>query len=270
MAAEALNTPINGGVNETEPAFNRTQPGVRLLYCWSRAAHSLAGNCIDGAFLKDFESASESVSSCNQRLTNRTKLMKKRYLVSLAGCALAVTGCLVTSVYPFYTAKDVVFEPALTGSWTNASDAEERWEFAANTNNYRVTYMTKNATNVMPATLFKLHDNLFLDLFSPEMNDEVQPPPIPSHFLFRMTQIKPTVKMAPMNYEWLTGLLAENPKALRHHLIGDEKDKDKQRLVLTADTTDLQAFIVKHLGTAEAWKDPAELVRESGGKTTAK
>jgi hypothetical protein len=197
--------------------------------------------------------------------------MKKRYLLLLAGCALALTGCLVSSVYPFYTAKDVVFELTLAGSWTNASEGQERWEFAAvSTNSYRLSYMTKDATNVMQATLFKIQTNLFLDLFNGEIGDEVQPPPIPSHLLFRVRQIKPTVKMSPMDYEWLVKLLDENPKALRHHLIGDEKDKDKQRLVLTADTSELQNFVIKHLDTAAAWKDTTELVRESSGKTAAK
>jgi len=188
--------------------------------------------------------------------------MRKRYLLILAACALVLTGCLVTSVYPFYTQKDVVFEPALAGTWTNASEGEERWEFAAvSTNNYRLSFMTKDATNVVQATLFKIQTTLFLDLFNGEIGDEVQPPPIPSHFLFRVKQIKPTVKMSPMDYEWLTKFLAQDPRALRHHLIGDEKDKDKQRLVLTADTADLQKFIVKHLDTAEAWKDTTELTK---------
>src|ERR1051326_1493962 len=143
--------------------------------------------------------------------------MKKRYLVPLAGCAFLLAGCLVTSVYPFYTPKDVTFEPALTGNWTNSTDAQERWQFeATNTNSYRVTYSNKDSTNVMQATLFKLHNNLFLDLFTEEMKDDVQPPPIPSHFLFRMNQIKPSVKMAPMNYEWLVKLLDANPKAEEH------------------------------------------------------
>src|SRR5438128_2506352 len=119
-------------------------------------------------------------------------------VLALAGCAVVLAGCLVTSVYPFYTAKDVTFEPALAGSWTNVSEAQEQWQFAAvNTNSYRVTYMTKDGTNVTQGRLFKLQGKLFLDLFSSEMNEEVQPPPVPSHFLFRMIQIKPTVKMAP-------------------------------------------------------------------------
>jgi hypothetical protein len=197
--------------------------------------------------------------------------MKKRHLLPLAGCALLLAACLVTSVYPFYTGKDVAFEPALAGNWTNSTDAQERWGFEAiNTNSYRLTYITKDSTNVMQATLFKLRGNLFLDLFTSEIKDDVQPPPIPSHFLFRMNQIKPSVKMAPLNYEWLAKLLDANPKALRHHLIGDEKDKDKQRLVLTADTAELQKFIIKHLYTTDAWKDESELVGESSSNAGGK
>ena len=30
---------------------------------------------------------------------------------------LSLVGCVVTSIYPYYTAKDVVFEPKLVGRW---------------------------------------------------------------------------------------------------------------------------------------------------------
>ncbi len=192
--------------------------------------------------------------------------MKTKILSALAGCVLLLTGCLVTSVYPFFTSKDVIFEPALTGSWTNTTGGDvERWQFVAvKTNNYELTYITKDATNVMQATLFKLHDTSFLDLFTTEISEQNQPPPIPSHFLFRIAQISPTLKMTPMDYEWLSKLLTQDPKALRHHVIQVGDDPDKNRLVLTADTAELQKFIIKHLGTQEAWKDPTELKREAG------
>jgi hypothetical protein len=56
--------------------------------------------------------------------------------------------------------------------------------------------------------------------------------------------------MVALDYDWLEKLLAEKPKALRHHLI---EDRGSTRLVLTADTAELQRFVVKPLKTEAAW-----------------
>jgi hypothetical protein len=60
--------------------------------------------------------------------------------------------------------------------------------------------------------------------------------------------------MVGLDYDWLEKLLEKNPKAIRHHIIEDHGDG---RLVLTADTAELQRFVVKHLKTEGAWGEPA-------------
>jgi hypothetical protein len=195
--------------------------------------------------------------------------MKARHLLFLAASLLVLTGCVVTSVYPFYTAKDVKFDTTLTGGWTNTTDAADRWVFVpTKTNSYQLTYTTKDSTNTMQATLFKLQNHSFLDILTAEISDQSYPPPIPAHSLIRLTQTNLMLTMTPMDYEWLAKVLDENPKALRHHLIRDPEDTNSSRLVLTADTADLQKFIIKHLGTAAAWKNPCELKKDASKTTT--
>lgn len=49
--------------------------------------------------------------------TKRTLVTRAvRWLVVL-GVALSVTGCFVQSLHPLFTKKDLVFEPALAGTW---------------------------------------------------------------------------------------------------------------------------------------------------------
>jgi len=190
------------------------------------------------------------------------KLMKK-LLFPLLSLAAVLTGCLVTSVCPFYTQKDLAFDAGVVGHWTNTKEAGEHWTFEKEGDKaYQLTYTSDGKTSVVQAHLFKLGGQSFLDLFTPEIKDDTQPPPIPSHFLLRAEQLSPTVKLAPLNYDWLKELLAKNPKALRHHLIASGDKPEDSRLVLTADTTELQQFILKHLKTEEAWKDGLELQRE--------
>jgi len=189
--------------------------------------------------------------------------MKKPLLLFAATSSLFVAGCLVTSVYPFYTDKDIVSEPGLAGKWVNTNDLKEHWVFETDgTKAFRLTYTTTTSTNIIVATPFRLGGHKFLDLTGdPEPAKEVQPPPIPSHFLLRLLQNSPGVTLVPMNYDWLTQLVTNRPAAVRHYFIG-EGDADKRRLVLTADTKELQSFVLKHVNTKEAWGDAIELRKE--------
>jgi len=182
----------------------------------------------------------------------------KRTILLTAGLALALlTGCIVTSVYPFYFEKDVVFEPALLGDWSKAPPANEHWKFERDGETaYRLTYTEDDKSSFMQAHLFKLHGQTFLDLFAPEAKCDVVPPAISSHTLLLVLQTGPALRMAPLNYEWLGTLLEKKPKAIRHHVVQTSGDK---QLVLTADTAELQRFVVKHLKTEVAWKDTMEL-----------
>jgi hypothetical protein len=179
--------------------------------------------------------------------------------MALAGLALAMTGCIVTSVYPFYFEKDVAFEPALLGDWTKSQGpSEEHWKFERyGETAYLLTYTTgSDKSSVMQARIFKLRGQTFLDLFASERSDDGLFPTIPSHLLLRIDRTGPTLGMAALNYEWLEELVKKDPKTIRHHVIQMNKDK---RIVLTADTRELQKFVIKHLKTEAAWKDRWEL-----------
>jgi len=179
----------------------------------------------------------------------------------LAGLALLLTGCLTISVYPFYSEKDVLFEPGLLGQWTKTNDTKEQWSFDKKGEKaYQLTCSDGAKKYVMDAHLFRLRDQLFLDLFNPKGPDDIMPPAVPTHLLMRVFQMKPAMRMAVMDYEWLSELLKKNPTALRHHRITDENSQNAQ-IVLTADTTELQKFVGNNLKSDEAWKDSFDLQR---------
>ena len=66
-----------------------------------------------------------------------------------------------------------------------------------------------------------------------------------------------------MDYEWLAKYLEKNPGALRHHLVSQDPNNpdEKKRLVLTANTTELQSFVLKNLSTEGAFSKPQEMKR---------
>ncbi|TAL05065.1 MAG: hypothetical protein EPO07_04195 [Verrucomicrobia bacterium] len=174
--------------------------------------------------------------------------MKRLFNISIIGLAAALAaGCVVTSVYPFYTAKDVVFDGALIGVWAEAGStnaASENWFFEkSGTNAYKLTVNEKDKHTAYDAHLFKLKGKLFLDAFPQERTGDFVPP----HYLLKVTRVEPQFEYALMNYEWLGKLLDKDPKAVRHVVVPDASgDASKARIVLTADTAELQKFILKH------------------------
>jgi hypothetical protein len=193
--------------------------------------------------------------------------MKTRNLIAMALTAIVFCSC-IPSVNPFYTEKDVVFDAHLVGEWRTreTKDEPQSWIFEKSaTNNFcKLTVTESNGKEgKFEACLFKLKENYFLDLvpsdceYATNQADLVGFAMFPGHLLARVPQIEPELKLAFCNFDWLTKYLEKNPKALAHHT-------DKERgIVLTADTQELQKFVLKHLGTNELFNEPGELVRQT-------
>lgn len=192
--------------------------------------------------------------------------MKQISFVLLVVAAAILTGCVVTSVHPFYTAKDLVFEPALVGNWIKeGKDADgEVWKFEkGRESTYRFTLIESRKATVMEVHAFKLQGQLFLDLFSLERDYQI----IPAHFLLKVSQLTPVLRMAELNDEWLKKLLSKDPSAIQHTSVATGDQPDDRRTVLTTGTAELQKFILQHLTTEDAWND-FELKREGTASHT--
>lgn len=179
--------------------------------------------------------------------------------VALTGLALALTGCVVTSIYPYYTDKDLVFDPALVGDWveagaTNASAEHATFERAGE-KGYSVTTFTTTETNSSDAHLFRLKQQLFLDVCTTNRSLDY----VPVHQVSKVTRTGPTMETANLNYDWLTKLLEKNPREIRHMVLRQKPADEKGgRIVLTADTKELQRFILKHINNTNAWNKPSK------------
>ncbi len=179
--------------------------------------------------------------------------MKKIILAVTTALTAILAGCVVTSVHPFYTDKDLVFEPALVGDWLkDAGDSQpEVWKFEKSGNlAYRFTLIEQGKATVMEARAFKLQGQLFLDIFSVNRDIEVIPP----HYLLKVTQLTPALRMSELDNNWLREWLAANPKGAAHCLVRNGDKPDDLRVVLTGPTEELQKFIREHLNTEGAWK----------------
>jgi hypothetical protein len=187
-------------------------------------------------------------------------ILRKNLLPVLALAALIVSGCKdIVSVYPFYTEKDLVFEPALVGVWIEEgkTNGVEGMEFTkASGRKYMLagypaegTNSCSCETNVFEVCLFRLKAGLFMDWdMTPEKS---QCTSIPQHHLFKVTELGSALEMKGLNYDWLRPFLKQHPKALRH-ILKNHSDKDSD-IILTADTRELQQFLIKYSNVAEVF-----------------
>lgn len=197
----------------------------------------------------------------SSRLGQPGKLIALFSGIMIVACLIA--GCVVMSIYPYYKAKDVSFDDALLGKWipeeaTNASAASEFWTFEKiNDRTYKLTTV-EGKTNQYDVVRFKLGGATFLDCLTRERSD-VQ---TPNHILMRTEIVGSQLKMELLDYKWLCDLIEKNPRVIRHVLVANESGSGGGgQVVLTADTAELQKFILKHLKTTNAWVEPLIMKR---------
>lgn len=187
--------------------------------------------------------------------TNKSKIMKQTILLAAGVGLTLITGCVVKSVYPFYTAKDEVSYPALAGAWVepDANDRDAFWKFDHfGDKAYVLAVVENHQTNHYEAHSFRLKERTFLDLCPTERRENH----LPLHYLLQIEPATNSLHFQGLNLEWLSKLLEKNPRALPHILVpGEPGATNNLDLVLTADTPELQQFVLKHLETPDAWTE---------------
>jgi hypothetical protein len=204
--------------------------------------------------------------------------MKKRNIIAVACSAILLSACdlslnftRISSVFPFYTDQDKVFEPQLVGTWRYKDQTNnlENWIFEQTTNKgYHLTIVEDGKSAKFDAHLFRLGQSQYLDLspmeckFDPKQSDLVAQFLIPGHLAFQVEQIAPNLKLAVINFDWLESFVTNNPAILAHQ-------KESDRLILIADTPALQKFLVEHSNTNELFSDFSTFIHSTGKNATA-
>jgi hypothetical protein len=202
-------------------------------------------------------------------LHHKTTTMKAKLIILTALIAVTMSGCLVKSLHPFYTEKDLVYKPELNGKWTGKDSAI--WEIKQHkafaglfkderpTQSYDIVYTDKKGTSRFLAHLFKVGEQLYLDFYLPDIEgpDLAVMHLIPAHTLARVELANNQITIKWYNEEWLVKLFNENRIRIAHERIPfdlDEKNPDNFEVVLTAPTADLHKFIIKYGNDPEAFK----------------
>lgn len=175
--------------------------------------------------------------------------MKLRTLCLLLGAGL-LAGCWQKSLNAFYTPGDVIADEKLVRVWhekkKNSDEKGMQWTFTqGDDKGYKLEIKDDDKTHNYEARLFKLDGQRFLDLLPAERTVST----IPAHSLCKVTEVGSTLQVAMLNIDWVQKWLRKNPATLPHVAVVDpdnQDDREKDELVLTADTKTLQAFLRQH------------------------
>ena len=138
-------------------------------------------------------------------------------LVSLSGCAGVV------SLHPVALPndKDVVFDPALVGTWeevkADRDGAKTRYLIARAESGYSVELAPDKGKGTMH--LLKIGDRYLLDVYCPS-----DAPPVPVHLFFKLRLDKDTAWVSEMQSNWLSEQIRTRGQ-LRHEVLIEDDDR---------------------------------------------
>lgn len=182
--------------------------------------------------------------------------MRKIGLLLAAFLMLSLCGCIITSLHPLYDNDDLIFEPALLGSWEEVGDDFHATFEKREENSYLIDHLENKEHSRFTGHLVKIGDELFLDVVpdgeSIELHDVLTGFVIPVHSFYRITPSDKTLQLAGLDFGWLENYLEANPSAVGHTILDGN-------IVFTASTKEMQAFLLKHLHTEGAFEEASLL-----------
>ncbi len=180
----------------------------------------------------------------------------RRTIMALTGIVLLTAGC-VPSLHPLYTEKDLVFEPALLGTWLE--EGGNSFTFSrAGEKQYDLIYMEKGVPAAFDACLVQLGGFWFLDSYPkplPFNNGYYQIHLVPAHVFSRIWVEDQTLYFIPLSYDGVKNVI-DGGAALPAH---EWMDKD---LVLTGVTAELQEFILQYAQDGAVFADTTQAQRQ--------
>lgn len=175
---------------------------------------------------------------------------RKAFLSTVVVLLLSLLGACgpVLSIHPLYTDKDVVFDPALLGTWIDPTDKAGSpliFERAGN-NSYKASMRLSDQARVdgiFEVHLVKLQGQVFLDAVQTRNRISGQEVDlgiaVPGHVLARVSIEGNALRLNFLDQEWIKKELKSGKISIPH----EEVD---QAVVLTASTSELQKFALEH------------------------
>ena len=183
--------------------------------------------------------------------------MRTVMVVTLFGMILLLGGCM-PSLHPFYMEKDLVFDPALVGTWEE-NEGDAIWIFSqSGEKGYDMTCECDEKPEAYNAHLFKLGVFLFLDMYpkSPDTEDDCSRAfRIPTHLAWRVWLKDDKLRMALLSGDRIEVMINQKKTNIATDVIED------YGRILTAQTPQLRGFLLRNATDPKLFPEPSEYHR---------
>lgn len=182
-------------------------------------------------------------------------------MVAVLMVSLPSIGCGVSTIQPLYTNDTSVTEPEIVGTWL-LENANATLSINAQGAGYQILFISPNKSASYSARIVELGGRLFLDCWStkPSGSDAV-----PIHHIFRIVREKDTLRVAAADRKKVHAVVGSNEETIA---FANVDDGQKNVLVLTGTTVQLQAFFQRH--ESEIFLPAMKFTRQRGERQIAK
>lgn len=194
--------------------------------------------------------------------------MKNRRMITrivVLGTSLLLKGCGIYCLHPLYTEEDIVFLPELIGTWKVSSDNKTLYKFDQySSNHYHFQWIDDSDTADFELHLLKLGKYYYMDYYplnEEDMWDYMWKNYIPAHTFSRIDFTENGISIIEFNQERLSDLFKQNRIRLAHEKM---TEIDDDMIVITAQTKDIQKFIIKYADDEKVFDQPEDLIKISG------
>jgi len=189
--------------------------------------------------------------------------MWKANFILLLLAMVSSTGCVsVVSLHPLAAPKDpdVVFDPALVGTWQNADPQDDKTQYAVthDESGYTVTVRPDPEKSdagkeevKLPMQVLKVGGQYLLDIDWPK--DDTQ---VPVHVFFRLRLERDSACLALMDSDWLQEQIKIGV-LLRHEVLTE----DHGRILLTGSSSELRSYLLPYFADDRSFEGETELRR---------
>ena len=174
--------------------------------------------------------------------------------------AVLVSGC-VPALEPFYAPEDLIFDPALVGTWTTDRGT---WHVARSGERTLVlSHESRGARKTFEGHLFQLGPHRFLDLeprLAPGEGDVHWAHYLPLHTVLRVWLEGDVLQLGPLSRGWLDAQLERGDRSIAHR-------RTSSGVVLTGSTVELRELLLRIADDPRAFPRPERCASVEGART---
>lgn len=180
-------------------------------------------------------------------------------IAALLTITLMLVGC-VRSLEPVINPEQAVKVPEVEGKWISAKGDKERLDITNDGNGYKVVFVNEEGKSGTFSVVFgHVGEMTIADVMPSEPPENAGTQVmlmVPVHMPIRVTQTSGQLVIKVLKPDWFKDYQAAHPEELTTVKIDDEP-------IISASTEQIQAFLIKHAGDADAWTDETAFVRDS-------